>query len=109
MTVNVSAKRIGVFICHCGGNISTVVDVDKLKSSESDTVEIDRVLMCVDGEKVLIGKPYLDNVKVTAKNVGEIKGKKVLGVKFKKRKNYTRTIGHRQQYTQLKIEKVAIA
>ncbi|MBN1499308.1 MAG: 50S ribosomal protein L21 [Spirochaetes bacterium] len=86
-----------------------VIDVDKLKAKDSNSIDVDKVLMFVDGDKVMVGKPYLSNVKVKATVVSDVKGKKVRGIKFEKRKNYTRTLGHRQQYTQLKIDQVAIA
>jgi large subunit ribosomal protein L21 len=83
------------------------INVSKL-STDGDELKIERVLLCADGENVLIGQPYLENVKVTASVIGDIKGKKVRGVKFKKRKNYTRTLGYRPEYTTLKINEVAI-
>ncbi len=86
-----------------------VIDVDKLNKKSADSIDVEKVLMCVDGEKVLVGKPYLSNVKVKATVMTDIKGKKVRGIKFEKRKNYTRTLGHRHEFTQLKIEQVAIA
>ena len=67
------------------------------------------MLLYVDEENVLIGQPYLDNVTVTATVIGDIRGKKVRGIKFKKRKNYTRTFGFRPDYTQLKIVQVTKA
>jgi large subunit ribosomal protein L21 len=78
------------------------INVDTINDGR-ETITLDKVLMFVDGDKVMVGQPYLNNVKVTAKNLGVIRGKKVRGIKFKKRKNYTRTLGHRQDYLQLKI------
>jgi large subunit ribosomal protein L21 len=78
------------------------INVDTI-DDKRETITLDKVLMFADGDKVMVGQPYLKNVKVTAKNLGVIRGKKVRGVKFKKRKNYTRTLGHRQDYLQLKI------
>jgi large subunit ribosomal protein L21 len=83
------------------------IDVDKFMA-DSDNVTIEKVLMCVDGDNVMIGKPYLNNVKVTASVLGINSGKKVRGIKFKRRKNYTRTLGFRPQLVQLKIQELAI-
>ena len=85
-----------------------IIDVDKIDNVEEnqDEVILDKVLLIADGENVKIGNPYLENSKVKAKNCGIVKGKKVRGIKFKKRKNYTRTLGHRQQYLQLKINEI---
>ena len=82
-----------------------IVNVDRLKNS-SDTITIDKVLLYSNEGDVRIGQPYLDNVKVKAEILGEIKGEKVRGIKFKKRKNYTRTLGHRPLYSQLKISEL---
>lgn len=84
------------------------VYVDKFAEKEGDDVTLDKVLMIVDGDKSVVGKPYLSNVKVSAKVMGVAKGKKVRGIKFKKRKNYTRTIGHSPLFTELKISDVAV-
>ena len=79
-----------------------VINVDRLKGSEG-SITIDKVLLYSNENDIRIGKPYLNNVQIKAEVLGEIKGNKVFGIKFKKRKNYTRTIGHRAQYSQLKI------
>ncbi len=70
------------------------------------TLEIDTVLMLGGGTSVKIGSPTVAGAKVKATVVGEVKGKKVLIFKKKKRKQYRRTRGHRQQYTTLKIEEI---
>ncbi len=84
------------------------VNVDLIDKSQGDDITLDRVLMVVDGEKSLVGKPYLSNVKISAKVMGIVRGKKVRGVKFKKRKNYTRTLGHTPEYTTLKIADLSV-
>ncbi len=83
------------------------VYVDKFAEKEGD-VTLDKVLMIVDGDNSVVGKPYLSNVKISAKVVGIARGKKVRGMKFKKRKNYARTIGHTPIFTELKISDVAV-
>ena len=86
-----------------------VVSVDAFEAEENSSVKLDKVLMAVDGEKVLVGKPYLANVKVTAKVLGEEQGKKVSGMKFKRRKNYQRYKSDRAQLTSLKVEGITLA
>lgn len=83
------------------------IEVDRLDAA-GDSMTIDKVLLCADGDKVMVGQPYLGNVKISAKVLGNLKGKKVLGVKFKKRKNYTRTKGERAELTKLKIGEIAV-
>ncbi|PKL17972.1 MAG: 50S ribosomal protein L21 [Spirochaetae bacterium HGW-Spirochaetae-5] len=82
-----------------------VVNVDRLKKTDSN-ITLDKVLLYSNDSDVRVGTPYLTNVQIKAEVLGEIKGNKVSGVKFKKRKNYTRTIGHRAIYSQIKISDV---
>ena len=56
------------------------LNVDKLKNYKEGSINIDKVLMYVEGDKVLVGQPYLDSVKVTAEVLGVIKGNKVRGI-----------------------------
>lgn len=84
------------------------VAVDKLDAKDNNEIAIDKVIMFVDGEKVLIGQPYLSNVVVKAKVDGMVRGKKVRGIKFKRRKNYTRTFGHKQHYTSITIVDMSV-
>ncbi|MCL1833995.1 MAG: 50S ribosomal protein L21 [Leptospirales bacterium] len=82
-----------------------VINVDRLKKPENN-ITIDKVLLYSNEGDIRVGNPYLSNVQVKAEVLGEVKGNKVLGIKFKKRKNYTRTVGHRAIYSQLKISDV---
>ena len=82
-----------------------LINVDRLKKTDS-SITLDKVLLYSNENDIRIGNPYLSNVKIQAEVLGEIKGNKVSGIKFKKRKNYTRTIGHRAIYSQIKISEV---
>ena len=87
----------------------STINVDKLAKSENDELVIDKVLMVANGDSVLIGQPYVKNAKITAKVIGDIKGDKVRGIKFLKRKRHERTIGHRQDYSQIKISEMTVS
>ena len=80
-----------------------VIKVEKIEAEKGSTVELDQVLMVGEGEDVKIGAPYLDGGKVTAKIVDHGRGDKIKIVKFKRRKNYHRKMGHRQYFTQIEI------
>jgi len=82
--------------------------VDKVKS-ESDTLNLDKVLLRSDGSAVSVGKPYVSGASVTASVLGKVKGRKVRGFKFRRRKKYRRTLGHRQDYLQIKISALKTA
>ncbi len=85
-----------------------VINVDVVTGPENKEITFESVVLFSDGGDVRLGQPYLDNVKVKASVLGETKGDKVRGVKFKKRKNYTRTMGHRQRYLKIQILDVAV-
>jgi len=84
------------------------LNVDKLDKNENDDLIIDKILMVSGDDKVMIGQPYLKNVTITAKVIGDIKGDKVRGIKFQKRKRHERTLGHRQNYSQIKISELTV-
>lgn len=84
-------------------NDGAVLRVEKLDAEEGATVEFDKVLLVGDGEKVSVGKPYLEGGKVQAVVMEQGKARKVEIIKFRRRQNYRRTKGHRQHFTQVKI------
>ena len=81
--------------------------VDKLDVKENDEILIDKVLLVRDDkEGVKIGTPYINGVKLKAKVLGNVKGKKLRVFKYKRRKDYRRTIGTRPEYTRILVEKI---
>jgi large subunit ribosomal protein L21 len=88
------------------GDTIRVNRLDPERAGEGHSVEIDRVLMVRADGALLVGSPLVEGALVRATVLGEIKGKKVLVFKKKKRKQYRRTRGHRQQYTSLRIEEI---
>ena len=86
-----------------------VIRVEKLRAQEGETVELDRVLAVSDGEKLMVGQPVLENAKVTTTVLKHGKGKKIIVFKYKPKKNYRRKKGHRQPYTEIKIEKIEVS
>ncbi len=74
---------------------------------DAKTIEFDRVLMIGGpGEVAMIGTPTVEGAKVTASIVAEVKGPKLVIVKYKKRKNSRTKKGHRQKFLQVKIDKI---
>ena len=80
-----------------------VIKVEKIEAEKGATVELDQVLMVGEGEDVKIGTPFLDGGKVTALVVDQGRRDKIKVIKFKRRKNYRRQMGHRQYFTQIEI------
>jgi large subunit ribosomal protein L21 len=77
--------------------------VEKLDVEEGAAVEFDQVLMIADGDRIQLGAPYVEGARVTATVQSRGRGPKVLIVKFRRRKHYRKTQGHRQAYTELRI------
>jgi len=83
--------------------------LEKLPGQVGDTVVFDKVLMTSDGENVQVGKPYLENTKVMGRLKRQDKSKKIVVFKFKRRKGFRRTKGHRQPFSLVKIEGIEVA
>jgi len=77
--------------------------VEKLDAAEGENVDLDQVLMVVDGDDIRIGAPVLDTGKVTAQVKAHGRGDKVEIIKFNRRKHHMKRQGHRQAYTELEI------
>ena len=86
-----------------------VVFFEKLDAEEGKKVTFDNVVLVSDDKKVEVGAPYVKGVKVEGKVVANGKGKKILVYKYKAKKNYRRTQGHRQPYTKVEITKIKTA
>ena len=76
---------------------------EKLGEEEGKKVSFDKVVLVSDDKKVEVGAPYVKGVKVEGKVVSHGKAKKILVYKYKAKKNYRRTQGHRQPYTKVEI------
>ncbi len=80
-----------------------VIKVEKIEAEKGATIELDQVLMVGEGEDVKVGTPFLEGGKVTATVLDQGRGDKIKVIKFKRRKNYRRLMGHRQYFTQIEI------
>jgi large subunit ribosomal protein L21 len=80
--------------------------IEKLKGEVGDRVDLNEVLMVSDREKVRIGTPLVTKASVIGEIVRQGKGKKIIVFKQKRRKNYRRKSGHRQQYTEIRIKEI---
>ena len=79
------------------------VYVEKLNVKEGEEFLIDKVVVLEKDGKINFGKPFINGAKIAAKVEKNGKRKKIRVFKYKPKKNYKRTYGHRQQYTLLKI------
>ena len=82
------------------------LDVETIDGAVGSQVEFDRVLAIVDGTSVATGKAT-GSAKVTATITANDRGDKLLVFKFKRKKQYKRTIGHRQNYTRVTVDAIS--
>lgn len=80
-----------------------VLRVEKLLVEEGGSVAFDKVLLVTDGGNITIGEPYVKGGKVSATVMSQGRGKKIRIIKFRRRKHSRKQMGHRQAYTELKI------
>ncbi len=80
-----------------------VIVVERLVGTAGDKIELDQVLMLDDGKAPTLGTPLVDGARVAATVLDQSRGDKIIVFKKKRRKNYRRTMGHRQDLTVLRI------
>lgn len=99
-------------VLKCGGKQLKVskgdtVLVEKLTGEKGDKVTLDNILLLADGENLTVGTPTVEGATVTASIEEQIRDKKVIIFKKKRRQGYKRKKGHRQYLTVLKIEEIS--
>ena len=82
------------------------IDVERLDVAEGETVTLDKVLLFSDNTNILIGRPYLKDVRIKAEALRHFKGKKIISYKYRRRKSSHWKKGHRQKLTRLKIKEI---
>ncbi len=82
--------------------------VHRLNADEGAQIELSKIMLADDNGKVVVGKPYLEGAKITAKVLKHVKGDKVLVFKKKRRNGYQKLNGHRQRFSQIEIEQITL-
>ena len=85
-----------------------LIQVDKIDAEDGAAVEIDSVLLVSDGDKISVGTPFVKGAKISAVVENSIRDKKVLVFKYKSKKDYHRLIGHRQEYTNIRVKDITL-
>jgi large subunit ribosomal protein L21 len=85
-----------------------VVRVEKLDAEAGTPVEFKDVLLVKTEDKTFIGQPRVEGASVTGTLESQGKDEKVLVFKYKKKKQYRRTRGHRQQHSQVRIDRIKV-
>jgi large subunit ribosomal protein L21 len=84
------------------------VEVELLDAEAGKTVNLDRVLLVANGDKISVGTPTVDKAAVVADVVEHKRGPKKVSFKMRRREGYHKTIGHRQELTVLKVKEINV-
>lgn len=88
--------------------VGRLVKLPTVIAEPGTKLTFDEVLLGSDGESIKAGAPLVEGAKVTAEIVRHGKEKKIVVFKYKRRKNYARKQGHRQKYTEVRIDTVEL-
>lgn len=86
--------------------VGDVIYVEKMNAEVDSMVNFD-VLLCGEGDQVTVGTPVVEGAKVEGKVLAQGKGDKIVVFKFKAKKGYRRTNGHRQPFTKVEITNIS--
>lgn len=84
-----------------------VVTIERLDGDAGDAINFGEVLLVGDDAETRIGQPVVDGASVSGTIVEQGRTRKVIVFKFRRRKNYKRKNGHRQQFTRVKIDQIS--
>ena len=84
-----------------------IIKVEKLDVKEGEKVKFDQVLMLEKDGEYQIGQPLVENSYVEGKVLKQGKAKKIVVFKYKPKKKYQKKLGHRQSFTEIRIEKIS--
>ena len=85
-----------------------VLEVERLPGEAGSSLQLEEVLLVSGDDGVTIGTPTVAGAVVSAEVVEQTRDKKIIVFKKKRRKNYRRTMGHRQELTRIRITDIAI-
>ncbi|MCD6472780.1 50S ribosomal protein L21 [Candidatus Aerophobetes bacterium] len=88
--------------------VGSIIKVEKLIAKEGEEIILNKILMVKKDDKSIFGNPWVEGAKVIAEVLKQGKANKIIVYKFKRRKGYHRTQGHRQCLTQLKVKEIQI-
>jgi large subunit ribosomal protein L21 len=83
------------------------IKIEQIPADVGAQIVLDQVLMVSDGDAVTLGTPLVAGAKVSATVLGHGRGEKVKIFKMRRRKHYQKTQGHRQNYTEIRVDSIA--
>ena len=88
-------------------SVGDKLKVEQIPADIDSTIELSEVLMIADGDAVKVGAPLVEGAKVTATVVAHGRGEKIRIFKMRRRKHYQKHQGHRQNFTEIRIDAIA--
>jgi large subunit ribosomal protein L21 len=88
--------------------VGETIKLAKINQANGETVVFDKVLLVIEGDQTEVGLPFLENAKVNAEIVQHGRGEKIHIIKFRRRKHFMKRMGHRQDFTEVKITGIQI-
>lgn len=85
-----------------------VVDVPLMSGDPGVSVIFNQVLMVADGDRISVGQPFVQGASLTAEVVEHVRGPKLRIFKFKRRRDYRRRRGHRDELTRLRVKSIKL-
>jgi large subunit ribosomal protein L21 len=86
--------------------IGESIEVDRYPLEVGEEIDMDRVLLISDGDKVKVGTPFIQGAKIQATVVAHVKGHKIVVFRYKAKERIRSKTGHRQQYTKVRIDAI---
>lgn len=80
-----------------------VLQVHRLSGEPGQKLTFDQVLLVADGDKIAVGQPYVKGASLTAEVLEHLRGEKIRVFKFKRRREYRRRRGHRDELTRIRV------
>ncbi len=87
-------------------SVGDLIKIDQIDSPEGSKISFDKILMAFDDKNTELNSTKLSKMKVTGTIKRHGKHKKISVIKFKRRKHYMRSHGHKQSFTEIKIESI---
>jgi large subunit ribosomal protein L21 len=84
------------------------LDVNRVAGEAGASHVVEQVLLAHDGAQVQIGRPYVQGAKVVCEVVDQRRGPKVISYKYRRRENWRKTVGHRQDLTRLIVKEISV-
>ncbi len=85
-----------------------LISLERIEGEAGSQIELSKVLLVADGDQVKVGTPYVQGASVEGEIVRQGRGPKITVFKFKRRKRYRRTQGHRQAQTTVRIKEIRV-